>query len=58
MRQADVANQLGISPQYYAKLETDGRVGRPWVLVKLSDFYGVPLRWLVGDGPGDEEQSQ
>ena len=58
LTQAEVAARLGISAQYYAKLETETRIGRPWVLMKISDFYGVPLRWLAGDGPSEEERAE
>ena len=48
MTQADVANLLGTSQQYYSKYET-GKYEMPiHYVVPLADFYGVSVDYLLG----------
>lgn len=48
MNQADVANLLGTSQQYYSKYET-GKYEMPvHYVVALADFYGVSVDYLLG----------
>ena len=45
----DLASATAISNPYLSQLET-GKIENPGVftLVKLAEFYGVKLEWLVG----------
>ena len=48
LRQEDLANELGITPRHYQKMEY-GKVNLPTLtLCARADFYGVSLDYLVG----------
>ena len=51
LTQADVASQIGVSMQHYAKIESSARIGSGQVLLRLSEFYGVPVKWFFTGGP-------
>lgn len=56
----EIANHLGISPQYYYDLET-GRGNKRLnedLLIKLADVFGVSIDYLLGREPdGVKEES-
>ncbi len=55
LSQQDVANLLGISRQAYAYYETEQREIRNEYLLKLSDYYGVPVDVLLGKPAADDD---
>lgn len=48
LRQADVAEKIGISKQAYGLYETDKRQASYETLCKLADFFGVSVDYLLG----------
>ncbi len=48
LRQRDVAEQVGVSAQSYGYYENGINKPDPDMLVKLADFFGCSLDYLVG----------
>ena len=49
MKQSELSQVLGIHQATYSKFE-NGRYDMPTSkLIKLSDYLGVPVSWLVGE---------
>ena len=48
LNQTQVAKMLGMSQTGYSKYETGENDIPTRVLIKLADFYGIPLDELVG----------
>lgn len=47
--QKDVAAFLGITQQAYANYERGARYPDPSTLIKLSEFFGVSVDYLIGN---------
>lgn len=48
LTQEDIAKELGISLKSYCRYERGERLPDADVLVRIADFYGVTLDYLVG----------
>ena len=51
--QQDVANALGITRQAYGHYETDTREPTPEAFIRLSEFFNVPIDFLLARPPFD-----
>ena len=47
LTQAEVAKEVGLSPRGYQDLEL-GRKPKYDTLLRIADFYGVSVDWLMG----------
>ncbi|MEQ2457186.1 helix-turn-helix domain-containing protein [Flavonifractor hominis] len=47
LTQAEVAREVQLSPRGYQDLEL-GRLPKYETLLRLADFYGVSVDWLMG----------
>ena len=46
--QEAAAKAIGIPPRSYQRLELDGNKTHYDTLMKIADYYGVSLDWLMG----------
>ncbi|MCL2630691.1 MAG: helix-turn-helix domain-containing protein [Firmicutes bacterium] len=49
--QQDVAEALGVTNQTYSNYETGQRKPDPAMLVKLANYFGVSVDYLLGNSP-------
>ena len=55
LRQEDVAKILGVSRQAYCTYENDKRQAGYETLIKLADYFGVSVDYLLGKPQWTEE---
>lgn len=51
MSQADIANKLGVTQQYYGLIENGERQKKMTIALarELSDIFGVPLEYILNE---------
>lgn len=48
LTQTKAAEAIGIPPRSYQRLEMDGSKTHYDTLLKIADYYGVSVDWLMG----------
>ena len=48
LTQAKVAAEIGMPARSYQRLEMDGQKTHYDTLIKIADYYGVSVDWLMG----------